>query len=192
MRSKLAVMALAAVLALGACGDDGGGTGATSTTEAESDVTAASYAQEICGSISSFKETVTGVGEDLQSLGAQDPSIEEARTAITDAFSQMSSEIDELTGEVEDTEVPDVEGAQEFNDEFVQALESLKTSVDDLTSKVEQLPSSKKQFVAGFQQLVTEFQGFVQGISANLKDVDAPEVKEALKDECPDDSPFEG
>ncbi len=187
MRTRRAAVAGSIMLALlgAACGNDGEDSAAPpQTTVAASQPAAggdaASFANEVCTSTSSWQQELQGATAELTQLQASGTKLppEETKVKVGEAFEQMASSTETFIGELSEIPVPPAEGAQEFLDTYIGLLEQVKAETDKLITNLESVPTgSAAEFKAGIDKLNQDFQAALGSLGDPFASLQGTEIQ---------------
>ena len=146
MLRALLILVMTACLALAACGDDdeGGGGGDGGSGEK---VSAEAYATDVCDStqewVSDLQTRATDLTKDLG--GGADVSPADGKEALVGFMEDVITDTEDWAQAVEDAGVPDVDGGEEYAQDFQTAAEDAKGVLEETQAGVENLPTDNEQ-----------------------------------------------
>lgn len=202
-KSLTAVVAIAALSFVSACGTSGGDDSsstkdsdatttaapkATTTTEASSTVAVDDWAEDFCTNFSAWLDDIKSASSDVGSQ-VTPGDIESAQTAIAGLFDSASQSTQELITALEDSGDPDIEDGDQLVNDLIEKFQAFDDAAQAAKADTEALATDDiATFQADADQLTTDFQEEVNTVADSFSEIDAKypsqELNSALSSSC--------
>jgi hypothetical protein len=170
-----------AVLAVasGCGGGDGGSSGSAASPE--------TWAADICGAASTWKDDLGTQNESLQDTMSGASSIGEVRDRLVAFVDDAIERTDQMLSEIEDAGHPDIENGDQLAEDFLAVLSRFKTALTEARTTAAGLSDDPTQFAEGAQQIATAMAAAGEEIQTGLNELqqsaDSGDLDSAFKDE---------
>ena len=201
-KTLTAIVAIAALSFVSACGTSGGSDGdakkddatttaapkATTTTEADTSVAVDEWAADFCGNFSSWLDDIKSASSDVGSQ-VTPGDIDSAKTAISGLFESASQSTQELITAMEEGGSPDIEDGDQLVDDLIEKFQAFDEAAQTAKSETEALATEDvATFQADAEKLTTTFQEEVNTVADSFSEIDAKypsqDLNEALSSSC--------
>lgn len=140
------------------------------------------FAADLCPALSSFQADVGRLQSTLATFDVETAA--EGKEIIVEALGDLADDIDELTAEVEDIGVPDVENGEEIADAVPEVLGEAVDVMRDAVEEAEDLPEDDLDaFATEVLELTTRFGERFDEVGADFEDIDTEELDDVLDSE---------
>ena len=142
------VIAVAAVVALGACSNGGGGGG----SEGEQTVSAQTFVDTVCGELSTWLTALQDGGDAMQEqIAGADPA--KARELLTGYLDDAIGATQDAAAAIGEAGAPDVDGGGTIAQAIIGVLGRVEQVFTAARDKVADLPDDRAQFQAGVAEI---------------------------------------
>jgi hypothetical protein len=170
---------LAAVVVLGACGADG----SSETAPPAETVSAQTYVTDLCGSITTWRDNIGALTEELQSHTDDPASLDVVKDTTVAFFDDAITATDALLADVEAAGVPDVADGGETARRVTTAIDDIRDAIAEGRDRVDGLSIEDPQAFASELRTISDDVGAdLQDVTSELASFEAPELDEAAED----------